>query len=134
MKAKTNTIEITFKGRTFEVNQIADNVCEHSTRGGKTNYYLRERTSGQWKYSHGTRFESLVKRFGSVEAVSDRYLTPVDVAIISTEENHQYRYLLDKQPKATRTRKPKAEKADDPRVETEATSAPLTETETVASE
>lgn len=103
-------MKITFKNRELEVEALAENIGKHVTKSGKTNYYLREKTTGEWKYSHEARFNGLVKRFGSVEAISDRYLTPVDTAIISLQENHEYRYLLEKQPSATRTRKKKVEK------------------------
>jgi hypothetical protein len=130
-------MNITFKNRSFETEPLAENVVKHVTRSGKTNYYIKEKTTGQWKYSHETRFNGLIKRFGSVEAISDRYLTPVDIAVISLQEDHKYRYLLDKQPTATRKRVTKKEqeaKTLDPRVDSVATPAPSdVETKVVAS-
>ena len=111
---------IEFKGRDVEVEQVADYICKHVTKEGKgkTNYYLFDRVAGEWKYSHETRFNGLVKRFGSIEAVSERYLTPVAVQVIRATENHELAYLLDKQPgvtkKKTTAKKSKAKVKDAP--------------------
>jgi len=101
---------VDMKDREIEVTLLAENVAKHVTKTGNVDYRVREKTTGIWKFAHQARFDGLVKRFGSVEAVSDRYLSPLEIAVVTAVDGHPLKYLVEKQPRVTKKTKVKAEK------------------------
>jgi len=104
-----NEIEIKRNGRPMKVTLIAENIGEHTTRSGNKDYWLKCNVTGEWCFCFEERLQKLVKRYGSLEALSEKHVSRDGGKKLDPSDP-----LLVERPKATRERKPKAESEVEP--------------------